>query len=519
MPAQASEHSSLEASTLWGLLSRRARHSPELLALADERSRRLTFAQLLDEAEAAAAGLQELGVGEGTRVAWQLPTCVDAVVLSLALCRLGAVQIPIISLYREREVSHLLEATSAELFFIQRIWRGFDYEAMARSIIDNGDRAIRVMAIDDGLPSAGVASLSVPPGDPDAVRWLYSTSGTTTAPKIVRHSDGSLVAGGNGIAQANRYGAGDVSAVPYPYAHIGGPDHLVMALQLGIPQILIEIFDLDGLLPWMREERVTVFGGSTAHYLAMLAAQAGHEELVLPTLRVMNGGGAPKPPELFWRAKAELGVVIRHGYGMTECPMIAQGSVENTDEQLANTEGPPVVGCEVRVVDDEDHILPTDTEGHLQVRGPMLFKGYADAAQTAEAMTNDGFFRTGDRGVLRSDGCVVVTGRAKEMIIRKGENISPREIEDVLMTHPSITAVAVIGLADSERGERVCAVLELAPDAAPLDVVAIGRFCREQGLMVQKTPEQVEIVDALPRNPTMKILKRELVEQFSAQEG
>jgi acyl-CoA synthetase (AMP-forming)/AMP-acid ligase II len=144
----------------------------------------------------------------------------------------------------------------------------------------------------------------------------------------------------------------------------------------------------------------------------------------------------------------------------------------------------------------------------------MLCRGYTDPRLTAEAFDADGFFATGDLGQLRPDGHVVLTGRKKELIIRKGENLSPREIEDLLQSHPSVGAVAVIGLPDPERGERVCAVVETRPGAAPLGFAAMQEHCRKAGLMAQKIPEQLEIVDALPRNATLKILKHELVARF-----
>jgi acyl-CoA synthetase (AMP-forming)/AMP-acid ligase II len=205
------------------------------------------------------------------------------------------------------------------------------------------------------------------------------------------------------------------------------------------------------------------------------------------------------PPEVYWQVQEVLGTRILHGYGMTECPMIASGTPADTDEQLANTDGKPVEGCEVRVVD-----------GEIRVRGPMLCHGYTDPALTREAFDADGFFRTGDLGHVRADGHVVLTGRRKELIIRKGENLSPREIEDLLATHPSVAAVAVIGLPDPERGERVCAVVETRPGAEPLSFAAMQRHCRAAGLMAQKIPEQLELMDALPRNATLKILKHEL---------
>jgi acyl-CoA synthetase (AMP-forming)/AMP-acid ligase II len=199
---------------------------------------------------------------------------------------------------------------------------------------------------------------------------------------------------------------------------------------------------------------------------------------------------------------------------MTECPMIATGAAGDTDEQLANSEGAPVRDCEIIVVDGDEQPVPAGTDGDILVRGPMLAKGYLDPDQTAASFRPDGFFRTGDRGYLRPDGHIVLTGRTKEIIIRKGENISPREIEDVLAAHPKVAAVAVVGLPDADRGERVCAVVELVAGAEPLTFTEMTQVCRDARLMVQKYPEQLEIVDALPRNPTMKVLKRELVERF-----
>jgi acyl-CoA synthetase (AMP-forming)/AMP-acid ligase II len=278
-----------------------------------------------------------------------------------------------------------------------------------------------------------------------------------------------------------------------------------MLLLRGMSAVLLESFVPEQAVAVFRRHGVTLSGGSTAFYQAFLTEQRKQPGTpILPSLRALAGGGAPRPPELFWQVRRELGIPILHGYGMTECPMIASGSPSDTDEQLANSDGRPVLGCELRVV-----------EGEIRVRGPMLCHGYTDPKLTAEAFDADGFFATGDLGHLRPDGHVVLTGRKKELILRKGENISPREIEDVLQTHASVGAVAVIGLPDSERGERVCAVVEPRPGAAPLTFAELQRHCRAAGLMTQKIPEQLEVVDALPRNATLKILKHALRERFS----
>jgi cyclohexanecarboxylate-CoA ligase len=504
--------------TMWSLLQRRVEASPDGLMLADEHDRRVGFAEFAEWSERVAAGFLALGIGPRTVVSWQLPTRIETVVASMSLARLGAVQNPIIHLYREREVAALLRTTGATYFLQPGVWRGFDYAAMAEAVRTRvADRDIVVLDGFAELPVGDPATLPPPPSGADEVRWLYATSGTTSEPKGVRHTDGTLIAGGLGLATALRQGPAHVNAVPFPYAHIGGPDNLVMTLVTGCAMALVEAFVPETSFAVFRRLGVTDLGGSTAHYLALLAEQQrmGGEH-PLPTLRSMCGGGAPKPPELYFRVKERTGVIVHHGYGMTESPMIACGAVGDSDDQLAHSDGAPVAGCEILVVDDDDRPQPDGTDGHLLVRGPMVAKGYLDPVQTAEAFRPDGYFRTGDLGHLRVDGHVVITGRSKEVIIRKGENISAREIEDVLAAHPAVGAVAVIGVPDEERGERVCAVVETAPGAAPLTFAAMIEQCRAAGLMTQKFPEQLEVVDALPRNPTMKIVKRVLVERFSA---
>src|SRR5690606_9441251 len=210
---------------------------------------------------------------------------------------------------------------------------------------------------------------------------------------------------------------------------------------------------------------------------------------ILPTLRLRAGGGAPKPPELYYEVKRELCPLgTLHGYGMTECPMIAQGAPSDTADQLANTQAKPVAGCEVRTVAADGQVCAPGVDGEVRLKGSMLFKGYTDESLNAEAFDDEGYFRTGDVGHLREDGHIVLTGRLKDIIIRKGENISAKEIEDVLYTHPKVGDVAVIGVPDRERGEMVCAVVESAAGAEPLTFDEMTAHCREAGLMTQKIP-------------------------------
>jgi len=489
--------------TLWELVARRADLTPDRPVLLQD-DRALSFGELRDRSERVAAGLYGMGVRPGTVVAWQLPTRIETALLSFALARLGAVQTPVIPFYRDREVGFALRESKAEYFAVPGVWRGFDYAEMARRLGAKG-----IFEAYDGaqLPDGDPALLPAPPIDGTSVRWIYWTSGTTSDPKGVLHTDRSLIAGGSCLAHALRLTADDVGSMAFPYAHIAGPDYTVMLLLYGFPAVMFEQFALPDALEGYRKHGVTVAGGSTAFYSMFLAEQRKQPgQKVIPSLRLLAGGGAPKPPEVYHSVVREMGVQLTHGYGMTEVPMITMGAPDDTVENLATTEGRPPEGMEIRIAEG----------GEVRLRGEAVCQGYLDPAQTAEAFDGDGFLRTGDLGLLTDTGHLILTGRLKDVIIRKGENISAKEIEDLLAAHPGVGDVAVVGLPDAERGERVCAVVEQAAGAGELTLAAVTDYLRAEGLSVHKLPEQLEIVDALPRNDALrKVLKYKLRERYS----
>ncbi|MDI9886045.1 AMP-binding protein [Streptomyces sp. HNM0645] len=493
-------HSLGASRTLWELVDHRARLTPDCTVLLQD-DRRLTFGELRGRCERVAAGLYARGVRPGTVVAWQLPTRIESVVLAGALARLGAVQSPVIPFYRDREVGFALDACAAEFFAVPGVWRGFDHTAMARRIGARG-----VFEAYEDLPDGDPSVLPSPPADGTEVRWIYWTSGTTSDPKGVLHTDRSLIAGGSCLAHALRLTSDDVGSIAFPFAHIGGADYLVMLLLYGFPAVLFEKFALPEALDAYRRHGVTTAGGSTAFYSMFLAEQRRQPgEPVVPTLRLLAGGGAPKPPELYHAVVREMGVQLTHGYGMTEVPMITMGSPDDRPEDLATTEGRPPEGMEIRIVD-----------GEVRLRGEAVCRGYLDPEQTAAVFDDDGFLITGDLGHLTESGHLVLTGRLKDVIIRKGENISAKEIEDLLHEHPGVGEAAVIGLPDPERGERVCAVVQQPEGAGPLSLEEVAEYLRGAGLAVHKLPEQLELVDALPRNDTLrKVLKYKLRERFT----
>ncbi|MBM7172078.1 AMP-binding protein [Streptomyces sp. G44] len=510
------------ARTLWELVERRAARTPDapvlIQAAADPAGdRTLTFGALRERAERVAAGLYGMGVRPGTVVAWQLPTRVETALLSFALARLGAVQSPVIPFHREREVGFALRASEAEFFAVPGVWRGFDHARMARRLGAKG-----VFEAYEDLPDADPAVLPPPPAEGTSVRWIYWTSGTTSDPKGVLHTDRSLLAGGSCLAHALRPTASDIGSMAFPYAHVAGPDYTVMLLLYGFPAIMFEHFALPDALDGYRRHGVTVAGGSTAFYSMFLAEQRKLPpgEKLIPTLRLLAGGGAPKPPEIYHAVVREMGCRLTHGYGMTEVPMITMGDPDDTAENLATTEGRPPAGMEIRVTGADGEVLPPGTDGEIRLRGEAVCQGYLDPAQNATAFDTDGFLITGDLGHLTPGGHLVLTGRAKDVIIRKGENISAKEIEDLLHRHPAVGDAAVVGLPDPERGELVCAVVEQRPGTPVLTLDAVTAYLRGEGLATYKLPERLEVVEALPRNETLrKVLKYRLRERFSPARG
>jgi non-ribosomal peptide synthetase component E (peptide arylation enzyme) len=259
---------------------------------------------------------------------------------------------------------------------------------------------------------------------------------------------------------------------------------------------------------------VTIAGSGTIFHMAYLTAQrANGSERLFPHVRNFPGGGAPKPPQLFYDVKSEMDAPILSGYGLTEAPILTMASADDPDEMLAQTEGRPMAGVDLRVVTLDGKIAGPDEEGEIRAKAPQLMKGYLDASLDDEAFDEDGYFRTGDLGKLVR-GYVVITGRVKDIIIRKGENISAKEVEDLLFTHPNITDVAVIGLPDTASGERACAVVV----ANDLSFEEMTSFLIDKGLRKQAIPEQLESVDQLPRNPAGKVLKQNLRKRYSSPE-
>ena len=502
---------------VWDLVRERGEATPDGLCAIDQDGRTITFGELTARAERVAAALAARGIGPGVAVCWQLPTWIESLVLTAALSRLGAVQVPLLPILRDRELSVTIAQVRPAMVVCPGTWRGVDHAAMwerlARAVIP--DVPVQVLVCDRTLPES--ADRSVLPAA-DAARpaerehrWVFFSSGTTGVPKGARHTDASIVAGPRAFVQRTRLRASDRYPIIFPFTHVGGLGTMYAQLMTGASAVLDDVFDPERTIPLLAAHDITIGAGGTPIVQLYLDHQRRRPDAPLfPGLRFCLAGAAPKPPTMHAATRDELGgrgcISV---YGLTEAPFTTISDVDDPDDALATTEGRPIDGAEVRVVALDGHRCAPGEEGELRITGPNVLLGYVDPTLDADAFDADGFFRTGDLARVDAAGNVIITGRIKEIIIRRGENISALEVEHVLLAHPAIRDVAVIGLPDERTGERCCAVV--VPEAGVvLSLAEVAAFALDAGLARQKVPEQLELVDVLPRNASGKVVKHEL---------
>jgi acyl-CoA synthetase (AMP-forming)/AMP-acid ligase II len=407
--------------------------------------------------------------------------------------------------------------------FIPSSLRQHDYAAMLSRVISQIENPPHVVVLRgdagshtpyESLLQHREAPKQMPVLNPDAVRMIMYTSGTTGRPKGVMHTHNSIHALMTQLRQHWLIEPGDTFLVPSPISHIGGSIYAFEGpLLLGTTAVLMERWNAEDAVKLMDSERCTHMAGATP-FLEQILAAARNAGTRLPNLKVFICGGASVPPSLIRNATAyfERAVVTRV-YGSTEVPVTTVG-VTNRDDasHAADTDGRAGL-ADIRLI---DHTNAPGGEGEIRARGPQMLVGYLRQEDETEAFDADGYFRTGDLGRWIDDHYLVVTGRAKDIIIRNGENISPKEIEDLLVRHPDIAEVAIVGLPDARTGERACAVI--VPKHAPgPDVASLRSFLDAQGVATFKVPEQVVIAPTLPRNDAGKVLKHQLRATLAAQ--
>jgi acyl-CoA synthetase (AMP-forming)/AMP-acid ligase II len=501
------------------MLDARAEENPDHPMLIGGDGQTLSFSQVARLARNGADWLIREGVSLGDTVAWQLPTGLPAALLMLSLARLDVIQAPIIHICRTSEVRAATSAAGAAVLIVDGSTSGNVPEEFTGTTLLLPANFLDV--ISEHRPQDDHAAMPPSTSSVDD-RWIHFTTGSTGAPKAVVHNDRSILSATDGFIRHTGLGskADDVGSIVFPVAHIGGIIFLAGNVMAGYPSVIFQISTVSEFVETLRNNNVTAAGGSTAVYQMLIDAAPDGRRLDLPSLRILVGGGAACPPAVHHQAWERLGVPIAHAYGMTECPMICVERPSDTQEQRENSVGAPTSGAEVRIVRySPEHPAGEEVgpgeQGEIEIRGASLTVGYLDKRAWRSALSPAGWFRTGDRGLMRPDGYVVVTGRTKDLIIRKGENIAPQEIEDVLTAHPLVEQVAVVGLPDADRGELVCAVIRRSTRHRQVSLTELCSHLAQQGLMKQKWPEKIVYVDDYPLTGLGKISRRELVEAIT----
>lgn len=501
--------------TLADSLRAAAEMSPRRTVLVDK-DIRLDCATLYTQASTLAAALVAR-IPAGSVVSFMLPNWHEAAVIYLASTLAGMVVNPVLPSLRDHDLRFILEDADTALIFIPGHHGGHDYAGMLERVTATMSPAPEVVVVrgEAGSSTPYPALLTEPRNavlpalDPDAVRMILYTSGTTSSPKGVLHSHNSIHAL---ICQIRDHWAiepGDAFLVPSPVAHIGGSIYAFECpLLLGTTAVLMDRWDPDEAVALMNAQRCTHMAGATP-FLQQLLAAAERAGTRLPDLKVFICGGASVSPSLIRRAAAYFDhAVVTRVYGCTEVPVTTVGAPgPGEDDAAADTDGRPGI-AEIKLV---AHEAAPAGDGEICVRGPQMLLGYRHAQP--DSFDAAGYFRTGDLGrwalAGADDEYLVVTGRAKDVIIRNGENISAKEVEDLLADHPDIAEIAVVGLPDERTGERACAVIVPAGTAHP-DVASLLALLVSKGVAKFKAPEQVVIADALPKNDAGKVLKHQI---------
>lgn len=508
------------------------RRRPDQLALTALRVesgevKRFTYRELATLADRVAVGLSRLGVGRQDVVAMQLPNGWAFTVMYLACSRIGAVLNPLMHIFRERELSFMLKHGEARVLVVPKVFRGFDHEAMARRLKDNLPMLKQIVVLDGDGADAFDNLLTLPAWEeapdatevltrhrpsPDDVTQLLYTSGTTGEPKGVMHTANTLLSNVIPYAERMQLGADDVVLMASPMAHQTGFLYgLLLPIVLGARAVLQDTWDPARAAALIREEGVTFTMASTP-FLADLTKSVVETASPVPSLKVFLCAGAPIPGALVEQAREALGIRIVSAWGMTENGAVTLTRLDDDDRRAATTDGCPLPGVQVKVVDHADRPLPTGEVGRLLVRACSNFGGYLNRPEW-NSTDAEGWFDTGDLACLDAEGYIRISGRSKDVIIRGGENIPVVEIEALLYRHPDVAQAAIVAYADERLGERACAVV--VPKAGrTLDLAGMVAFLKTQQVALQYIPERLIVREAMPATPTGKVQKFKLREML-----
>ncbi|MGH7373546.1 MAG: AMP-binding protein [Candidatus Rokuibacteriota bacterium] len=515
-------------------LDRWARERPAKTALVDGQGR-YTWEALARAVDRVAHGLRAHGVEPGSVISCQLPNWNETILIFLAALRLGAVVNPIPPTYRASELRFMLGLLESQVAVVPAAFRGFSHAGMLASLRpalprlqhvfvargEGPDGTVPLTTLTDRAWEARAGRRGLPGTDANSVHEVVFTSGTTGEPKGVMHTQNTTLSTIYRAIERLEFSDRDVVLMASTLGHqTGYLFGYCLNLLLGATAIWLDAWSAEEGARLIEAEGVTFTMGATPFLRDLTYTEAGRD---LRSLRLFISAGAPIPRPQVRDARARLGCAISAGWGMTENGLATCNGLRDAEEKVFGSDGAPLPGMELQVVDGDGAPVPAGREGDLLVRGAAQFVGYFERPEfTADAHTADGWFKTGDRGTLDPTACLAITGRSKDLIIRGGENIPVVEVENLLYTHPKIAGVAIVAMADPRMGERACAVV-IPREGQTITLGELVAFLERHELARQKFPERLELVSEFPMTPSGKIQKyrlRELVaERISAGGG
>jgi cyclohexanecarboxylate-CoA ligase len=493
------------------------------IAIIDSRSS-ITYRELAAQVMHCAHGLLALGLRSGDVMALQLPNWKEFLILHLAATRIGIVSSLITPGSRDRELVHMLKLSDARLLVIPDAFRGHDYRAMAARLRGESPDLQHVMVVGLTADPAEIAwdtfiTTAHPPQNaprPHAndVTEIVFTSGATGEPKGVMHTSNTIVAPQLALAASLQLKNADVIHIASTIAHqTGFLNGVRLPIQLGATVVLQDVWQAEQMVEWIAKHRITVSSGSATFLLDLLRAK-NLTQCDLSSFRIFRCGGGPIPRTLLHEAREKLPHVGIHcGWGQTENAVVTLTRIGAPDEKLLSTDGCAQPGMEVRVVNDKNQILSAGTEGRLQCRGPFMFVGYVKQAALTQENFDGEWFDTGDLATLDAEGYIRITGRLKDIIIRGGENIPVKYVEDILYEDARVQDAAIVAMPDPRLGERACAFV-ICREGKALDMKSMQAFLAERGVAKVYWPERLEIVRELPRTANGKVRKADLRAQL-----
>lgn len=509
---------------LWGDASladywqQTARAMPDKIAVVDNHGASYTYSALDHAASCLANWMLAKGIESGDRIAFQLPGWCEFTVIYLACLKIGAVSVPLLPSWREAELVWVLNKCQAKMFFAPTLFKQTRPVDLILPLQNQLPQLQQIVGVDKLAPATSSLSLSqiIADNTPlttaitthgDELAAVLFTSGTEGLPKGVMLTHNNILASERAYCARLNLTWQDVFMMPAPLGHATGFLHGVSApFLIGARSVLLDIFTPDACLALLEQQRCTCMLGATPFVYDLLNVLE-KQPADLSALRFFLCGGTTIPKKVA-RECQQLGIKLLSVYGSTESSPHAVVNLDDPLSRFMHTDGYAAAGVEIKVVDDARKTLPPGCEGEEASRGPNVFMGYFDEPElTARALDEEGWYYSGDLCRMDEAGYIKITGRKKDIIVRGGENISSREVEDILLQHPKIHDACVVAMPDERLGERSCAYVVLKAPHHSLSLEEVVAFFSRKRVAKYKYPEHIVVIEKLPRTASGKIQK------------